>query len=81
MELSQSGVNSCVGYGLSVIQGDADRDLESATAAERDLEDSVRDLEAQLAGLRQRLAEARRRSYRAESRQQRAAGQLSRLKE
>jgi RNA polymerase sigma-70 factor (sigma-E family) len=47
---------------------DADRDLESATAAERDLEDSVRDLEAQLADLRQRLAEARRRSYRAESR-------------
>jgi len=60
---------------------DADRDLESATAAERDLEDSVRDLEARLADLRQRLAEARRRSYRAESRQQRAAGQLSRLKE
>ena len=28
MELSQSGVNSCVGHGLSVIQGDADRDLE-----------------------------------------------------
>ena len=60
---------------------DADHDLESATAAERDLEDSVRDTEAQLADLRQRLAEARRRSYRAESRQQRAAGQLSRLKE
>jgi len=60
---------------------DADRDLESAAATERDLEDSVRDTEAQLADLRQRLAEARRRSYRAESRQQRAAGQLSRLKE
>jgi hypothetical protein len=60
---------------------DADHDLESATAAERDLEDSVRGTEAQLADLRQRLAEARRRSYRAESRQQRAAGQLSRLKE
>jgi hypothetical protein len=60
---------------------DADRDLESATSAERDLEESVRDTEAQLADLRQRLAEARRRSYRAESRQQRAAGQLSRLKE
>jgi len=60
---------------------DADRDLESATAAERDLEDSVRHTEAQLADARQRLAEARRRSYRAESRQQRAAGQLSRLKE
>jgi len=27
MELSQSGVNSCVGHGLPVIQGDADRDL------------------------------------------------------
>jgi len=60
---------------------DADRDLESALSAERDLEDSVRRLEAELAGARQRLAEARRRSYRAESRQQRAAGQLSRLKE
>jgi hypothetical protein len=60
---------------------DADRDLESATSAERELEDSVRRLEADLADARQRLAEARRRSYRAESRQQRAAGQLSRLKE
>jgi len=29
MELSQSGVNSCVGHGLPVIQGDADRDLEA----------------------------------------------------
>ena len=29
VELSQSGVNSCVGHGLSVIQGDADRDLEA----------------------------------------------------
>jgi methionine biosynthesis protein MetW len=29
IELSQSGVNSCVGHGLSVIQGDADRDLEA----------------------------------------------------
>jgi hypothetical protein len=27
MELSQSGVNACVSHGLSVIQGDADRDL------------------------------------------------------
>jgi methionine biosynthesis protein MetW len=27
MELSQSGVNSCVRHGLSVIQGDADNDL------------------------------------------------------
>ena len=29
IELSQSGVNACVGQGLSVIQGDADRDLEA----------------------------------------------------
>jgi methionine biosynthesis protein MetW len=28
MELSQAGVNACVGIGLSVIQGDADTDLE-----------------------------------------------------
>lgn len=27
IELSQSGVNACVAHGLSVIQGDADRDL------------------------------------------------------
>jgi methionine biosynthesis protein MetW len=27
VELSQSGVNACVSHGLSVIQGDADRDL------------------------------------------------------
>ncbi len=27
MELSQAGVNACVGKGLSVVQGDADRDL------------------------------------------------------
>ncbi len=27
MELSQDGVNACVGKGLSVVQGDADRDL------------------------------------------------------
>jgi methionine biosynthesis protein MetW len=27
VEISQSGVNACVGHGLSVIQGDADRDL------------------------------------------------------
>ena len=60
---------------------DADHDVEAATAAEHDLEDTVRGLEAELADARQRLAEARRRSYRAESRQQRAAQQLSRLKE
>lgn len=29
IELSQSGVNACVGHGLSVIQGDADRDLQA----------------------------------------------------
>lgn len=29
IELSQSGVNACVGQGLSVIQGDADRDLDA----------------------------------------------------
>ncbi len=28
MELSQAGVNACVGKGLSVVQGDADRDLQ-----------------------------------------------------
>lgn len=28
MELSQAGVNACVARGLSVVQGDADRDLE-----------------------------------------------------
>jgi methionine biosynthesis protein MetW len=28
MELSQSGVNACVAHGLSVIQGDADHDLD-----------------------------------------------------
>ena len=29
IELSQSGVNACVGHGLSVIQGDADSDLDA----------------------------------------------------
>ena len=28
IELSQAGVNACVAHGLSVIQGDADTDLE-----------------------------------------------------
>jgi len=37
MELSQSGVNSCVGHGLSVIQGDADRDLEAYPAGAFDV--------------------------------------------
>jgi hypothetical protein len=59
----------------------ADQDVETASAAERDLEEAVRHLEAELADARQRLAEARRQSYRAESRQQRAARQLSRLRE
>jgi len=33
MELSQSGVNSCVRHGLPVIQGDADNDLEDYPSA------------------------------------------------
>jgi methionine biosynthesis protein MetW len=37
MELSQSGVNACVGHGLSVIQGDADRDLEAYPPAAFDV--------------------------------------------
>ena len=32
IELSQSGVNACVAHGLSVIQGDADRDLDAYPA-------------------------------------------------
>jgi methionine biosynthesis protein MetW len=37
IELSQSGVNACVGHGLSVIQGDADRDLEAYPTAAFDV--------------------------------------------
>jgi methionine biosynthesis protein MetW len=37
IELSQSGVNACVGHGLSVIQGDADRDLDAYPAAAFDI--------------------------------------------
>jgi methionine biosynthesis protein MetW len=37
IEISQSGVNSCVGHGLSVIQGDADRDLEAYPAGAFDV--------------------------------------------
>jgi methionine biosynthesis protein MetW len=37
VELSQSGVNACVGHGLSVIQGDADRDLEAYPAGAFDV--------------------------------------------
>src|SRR4029077_18410698 len=37
MELSQSGVNACVRHGLSVIQGDTDRDLDSFPAGAFDV--------------------------------------------
>jgi methionine biosynthesis protein MetW len=37
IELSQSGVNACVGHGLSVIQGDADRDLDAYPARAFDI--------------------------------------------
>ncbi|MBV8091011.1 MAG: methionine biosynthesis protein MetW [Alphaproteobacteria bacterium] len=37
IELSQSGVNACVGHGLSVIQGDADRDLAAYPAGAFDV--------------------------------------------
>jgi len=37
MELSQSGVNACVRHGLSVIQGDADRDLDAFPAGAFDV--------------------------------------------
>ena len=37
MELSQTGVNSCVRHGLSVIQGDADRDLDAFPAGAFDV--------------------------------------------
>jgi methionine biosynthesis protein MetW len=37
VELSQSGVNACVSHGLSVIQGDADRDLEAYPAGAFDV--------------------------------------------
>ena len=33
IELSQAGVNACVAHGLSVIQGDADTDLEDYPSA------------------------------------------------
>jgi hypothetical protein len=60
---------------------EANRDAESASSAERDLEDTVRQLEAGLAEARQRLAEARRQSYRAETRRRRAADELARLRQ
>ena len=37
IELSQSGVNACVRHGLSVIQGDADRDLDAYPAGAFDV--------------------------------------------
>jgi len=37
IEISQSGVNACVGHGLSVIQGDADRDLDAYPTAAFDV--------------------------------------------
>jgi methionine biosynthesis protein MetW len=37
IELSQSGVNACVAHGLSVIQGDADRDLNAYPAGAFDV--------------------------------------------
>jgi methionine biosynthesis protein MetW len=37
VELRQSGVNACVEHGLSVIQGDADRDLEAYPAGAFDV--------------------------------------------
>src|SRR5437667_5086180 len=37
IELSQSGVNACVRHGLSVIQGDADRDLDTFPAGAFDV--------------------------------------------
>jgi methionine biosynthesis protein MetW len=37
IELSQAGVNACVSRGLSVIQGDADRDLEAYPSGAFDL--------------------------------------------
>jgi len=60
---------------------EADRALDAATAAERQLEDTVRRLEGELAQARKQLAEARRQAYRAESRQRRASLALGRLGE
>jgi hypothetical protein len=60
---------------------EADRALDAATAAERQLEDTVRRLEGELAQARKQLAQARRQAYRAESRQRRASLALGRLRE
>ena len=60
---------------------EADRALDAATAAERQLEDTVRRLEGELAQARKQLGEARRQAYRAESRQRRASMALGRLGE
>jgi len=60
---------------------EADRALDTATAAEQRLEDTVRRLETELAQTRKQLAEARRLAYRAESRQRRASTTLGRLRQ
>jgi hypothetical protein len=60
---------------------EAGRALDAATAAERQLEDTVRRLEGELAQARKQLAEARRQAYRAESRQRRASLTLGRLRQ
>lgn len=59
----------------------ATADLDSATTAERELEDTVRSLENELEQARERLAQARRAAYRAESRRNKAVAELGRLRE
>jgi hypothetical protein len=59
----------------------ATADLDSASTAERELEETVRNLEAELEQARERLALARRAAYRAESRRNKAVAELDRLKE
>ena len=56
-------------------------DLESASTAERELEEAVRSLETELEQARERLAQARRAAYRAESRRNKAVAELDRLME
>ena len=59
----------------------ATADLDSATTAERELEETVRGLETELEQARELLAQARRAAYRAESRRNKAVAELERLKE
>jgi hypothetical protein len=59
----------------------ASDDLETASMAERELEETVRGLETELEQARERLALARRAAYRAESRRNKAAAELERLEE